>query len=105
MAELLYDSVEEKSTDTQFSYEFDFEGIAPENVNVSTVTTTATRDDGVDVTDDMIELNTISSQAVTVKINTLENERAYIIVCAAVAGTADVQLALMLNVNKPGVYR
>jgi len=105
MADLLYSAVLEKTTGEQFSEEFDFDGIIPENTSVTDHEVEVRRADGVLATDDVVESSSHATTIVTVVLNTLETETAYVIKVSVV--TSNLSYARqhkLLNVVNPGVF-
>lgn len=106
MADLLYASVLEKSTQEQFDEGFEFNGIIPESTTVFSRSVSATRIDGVDVTDEVVVGSSFSGTIVTVTLATGAEDTAYLIRVAVESSTGTPSvLTKLLNVTEPGVYR
>lgn len=105
MADLLYAAVLEKLSGNSFTEDFDFDGIVPEGITVSSVANSVFNAAGTTTTG-VVTASSLSSPVATLTINTGSSEQSYLIKCVATGSNSKTYtLTKLMNVSLPGVYR
>jgi len=106
MADLLYLDTIEKLTGEQWTEQFDFNGIIPENTTVASHGITVLRNDGTDVTSSVVDSSSHATTIVSVVLKSLTSEASYLIkVTGKASDNTDFARAKLLHVTPLGAYK